>query len=361
MTLAATNRLLVLEADTPWIWNLFAALPEGWQADRCGPVSAGVSPRRWREATAAGHVPVPGWTRVFGLSTALLARRVAARLRSNRYRAIVHTIPWTAGLLDRFRDVPHVYRPHDYFGMYSWNQKRVRILEGQLLAGCRLVLPISAAQADDFRKDGDSPIRVLPNAVTKEFVQRLRGPMPVRPADLPTGKPVVGCIGQINRSYDFALALALASAVPEAAFVYIGPVLDDDPGVKRQIDALFACSNVTWLGKKPHEQLPDYLRHFDVCFNPLQPTDWNHRRSPLRLYDYLAAGKPVLSTNVAAARSHEGHVESCTSASEAKTHLRSMLAPDYHIDELARQQYVDANTWNERARQLVGLIDEFCR
>ncbi len=353
-----SQRLLILDADTTWVHSLFEALPIDWSADWCGSRTVGLSPWAWRRASAEGRIPVPGWTRLFRISTSLYGRSVAGHIKNAR--AIVHTIPWTAGLLDRFRDVPHVYRPHDFFGMYSWNQNRVAELEDQLLAKCRLVLPITETQAIDFRQKTTRPTRVLPNAVSQQFVQRLRGPMPARPTDLPAGKPVVGCIGQINRGYDIDLCQALADGMPEAAFVYVGPVMDDDPTVKQRIAALFACPNVTWLGPKPHEQLPDYLRHFDVCFNPLQAIACNDRRSPLRLYDYLATGKPILSTNVAAAREHAPHVEPCASAADAITSLRTLINPGYHVDDINRRKYVDANTWNERAKQLVRLVGEFC-
>jgi glycosyltransferase involved in cell wall biosynthesis len=296
---------------------------------------------------------------MFGISTFLLARQVTALIRDHRPRAIIHVVPWTAGLVDRFRDIPHVYRPHDYFGMYQWDQRRVQELELNLTSGCRFVSPITNAQVEDFSKTRQAPVRLLPNAVSSEFVQRMRGPAPPRPADLPLGRPIVGCVGQINHSYDIQICASLADAVGEAQFVYIGPIFNERTTIRKQIDDMLARPNVTWLGPKPHNKLPDYLQHFDICLNPLMSIPANHRRSPLRLFDYLASGRPVLSTSVAAASSHLPFVTIGKDSTEMVRCLRDLLSRPTN-DDAARRAYVDANTWNVRARQFVTLIDEFC-
>lgn len=361
MAVPDEKRLLVLDADTPWITSLLQALPAGWTAERCGPKSAGLSLRRWRRAKAAGHVPVPGWTRMFKLSTGLLARQVASRIRGTRPRAVVHTMPWTAGLLKPLADLPHVYRPHDYFGMYAWDQRRIDELESQLIQGSRIVLPISSSQAGDFRARGSNSIQVLPNAVAESFVAQLRGPPPPRPADLPEGRPIVGCIGQITSSYDFNYCASLADAVPNANFVFVGPVQADDAEVGRRLNALRAKRNFAWLGPKLHAEVPNYLRYFDVCWNPLAASAWNDRRSLLRLYDYLAAEKPILSTDVASAREHAPHIAPCATVPAAQQLLQSFLSPGYCFDVAERRRYVDVNTWNVRAAQLVRVVDDCCR
>jgi len=350
------NRLLILDAETPWVRHLFGALPAGWTADFLGARTAGVSPREWL-TRRPGFVAVPGWTRAFGLSTAIFARHVA---RSGMPRAMVHTMPWTAGLLRRFPDVPHVYRPHDYFGMYSWDQSRVASLERDLCATCRFVAPVSAAHADDLRALGAATVVPVANGVSAEFVGRLRGPAGPPPTDLgQAGRPLVGCIGQITTGYDLDLIVGLADAVGEADFVFIGPAFDPDPDWPERVRAAFARPNIRWLGPKPYVELPDYLRHFDVCLVPLKVTEWNHRRSLLRLFDYLAADKPVVSTALRSAVELEPHVSVGRDAAELAGRLRQAFGPPT-IDLTARRTFVDAQTWPVRAKQFTDLVDEHC-
>jgi glycosyltransferase involved in cell wall biosynthesis len=350
------NRLVVLDVETPWVRHLFGALPTGWAADFLGARTAGLSPRAWL-SRRPGLVAVPGWTRAFGLSTAIFARRVA---RLGAGRAIVHTMPWTAGLLRRFADVPHVYRPHDFFGMYSWDQDRVADLERELCAACRFVAPVSAAHAEDLRRLGATSVVPVANGVSPEFIDRLRLPAGPPPADLVrSGRPIVGCVGQITAGYDLDLIAGLADAVPEADFVFIGPAFDPAPDWPRRVRSAFARPNVRWLGPKPHADLPSYLQQFDVCLAPLKVTEWNHRRSLLRLFDYLATDKPVVSTALRSAIELAPHVSVGQDAAELAGRVRGVLNRP-GIDVAARRAFVDAQTWPVRAKQFTDLVDEHC-
>jgi glycosyltransferase involved in cell wall biosynthesis len=280
---------------------------------------------------------------------------VARRIRAARPRAILHSSPWTAGLLDRFPDVPHIYRPHDYFGAYDWNQARSDQLERQMVAGCRFVAPLSAAQTDDLRQWGSTPIRRLADGVSASFVTELRGPATPRPDDLPTdGRPIVGCTGQMGSSYDVEIMAQFAAALPDVWFVYIGPMFH------AVFDQVLSLPNVRWLGPRPHHRLPAYLRHFSVCFCPLRINPANDRRSPLRLYDYLAAERPVLSTAIASAVEHQPHVAVGRSADQLIAAYRQMASAGFAVDLPSRQAYVDEHTWPRRGQDLADLIEEYC-
>lgn len=359
------NRLFVLDAETPWVRSLFQALPAEWSVEYLGARTLGVSPTAWWQAYTTWSpgcewAPVPGWSRAFRISTEFFAGAVRRRIRAGpRPAAVVHSLPWTAGVIPRTADLPHVYRPHDFFGMYSWNQGRVNALERELCAACRFVAPVSTAHASDLMQLGPAPVVTVPNGVSAEFVRRLRQ-KPEPPADLPpSARPVVGCVGQITVAYDLDLIGALADAVPEADFVFIGPAFDADPLWPKRVAAALDRPNVRWLGPKPHAELPAYLARFDVCFVPLRVSDHNHRRSPLRLFDYLAADKPVLSTALAAARELEPHVTTGRDSAELTKQLRTILAsPGMNLQ--TRHQFVDAQVWEARGQQFVGLVNEYC-
>src|SRR5207253_3195701 len=94
--------------------------------------------------------------------------------------------------------------------------------------------------------------------------------------------------------------------------------------------------NVHHLGVKPHSELPSYLMHFDVCFNPLIVNDHNDRRSPLRLFDYLATDRPILSTAIREAYEHAPFIEIGDSLDSCIRLLQKMLAPDYRTDLAGR-------------------------
>ena len=174
-------------------------------------------------------------------------------------------------------------------------------------------------------------------------------PLPI-PADLAAVPgPIVGCTGFVDSNYDWELVAALARMLPEVSFVFVGGIHNEPPRLRTKMEAALAMPNVRSLGSKPHEDLPAYLRGFNVCFNPLAVNEHSDRRCPLRLYDYLSTDKPILSTGIREAFSHEGQVATFKSADEAAALIRRMVKGEYPLDIPARSEYIRNNTW-EAAR-----------
>ncbi|MCK4413062.1 MAG: glycosyltransferase [Candidatus Eisenbacteria sp.] len=121
-----------------------------------------------------------------------------------------------------------------------------------------------------------------------------RGGAPVRelPADLRfLPRPWIGFMGAIFVYLDFDLLLATARAFPDASLVMVGPV-QDPQGARR----LSRAPNVHFLGRKPQNQVPDYVGAFDVCLCPFKAGAVRRAVNPLKIYEYLALGRPVVST-----------------------------------------------------------------
>jgi hypothetical protein len=180
----------------------------------------------------------------------------------------------------------------------------------------------------------------------------------------------VGCIGQINSSaYDWELIEHLSASFPSAHFVFIGPRFKEQSNsAANRIEAVFGRRNVHWLGPKPHAHLPAYLRRFDVCINPLCVSEHNHRRSPLRLFDYLTTDRPIISTAIAEASNHVPFVSIAKDKEEFRRFLDEALKQKTAADLQPRWDYIAANTWQARADefwQRVGYEPDrsmgFCR
>jgi glycosyltransferase involved in cell wall biosynthesis len=247
--------------------------------------------------------------------------------------------------------VPEVYFAYDPYGCYTgWDTAAVAAGEQVLLNHCAAAFAISPALADDFRERTRRPVFVQPNGVSEEFLAAFDRPLPP-PDDLPPGgPPIVGCVGQISRAYDWDLIDRIVHCCAELTFVFVGPVFPEVPAVRAKIDRLFAAANVRWLGPKPHAGLPRYIRRFDVCLNPLRVEPCNDRRSVLRLYDYLASDRPVVSTAVASALDHRPFVEIGHDESEMTALIRRHAGPDRPpVECAARQSYLRQHTWERRA------------
>jgi glycosyltransferase involved in cell wall biosynthesis len=296
-------------------------------------------------------IHLPGWTRFGRLSTTLVARRI--RELTSSY-AVIYTLPQYARVAEKIRGPLSVYFAHDPFQFYdSWDKKIIAEYEQRMLDRSDIVFAITDALAEDFRKTTRTPITTLRNATSRSFIEQLRSVTP-SPSDLgEIRRPIIGCVGQLSEStYDWDLIAGVAAAIPEASLVFVGPIFARTP----KIENVLGLPNVWWLGPRPHEELPAYLNGFDVCLNPLKQGAHSDRRSPLRLYDYLATDKPILSTAIQEAYLHRSFIEIGHTTDECVALLRRLAwgGPDRNLP--ARHRYIENNTWDNRAAELLQRI-----
>ena len=133
--------------------------------------------------------------------------------------------------------------------------------------------------------------KLIPNGANFERFFAASRPQE-KPADFPAGDgPVFGFVGALQGCIDYGLVAHAAKARPDWRFVFLGRKV---PGV--DLSALEALPNCHFLGLKPNEQLPAYLAHCDVCLNLFDNSDLSRDVSPLKFFEYLATGKPIVST-----------------------------------------------------------------
>lgn len=110
-------------------------------------------------------------------------------------------------------------------------------------------------------------------------------------------RPRVGYVGVIKSQLDLSLILELAERRSDLAFVLVGP--EGHIGNKRDaLERLRRARNVHFLGKREVCELPAYTQHFDVCVMPYEVNDYTNYIYPLKMHEYLAAGRPVVATPI---------------------------------------------------------------
>jgi glycosyltransferase involved in cell wall biosynthesis len=362
---------VIIDGNMSWVRSLVEVLPETraflfrsyapsfYQRDPAPLIRGFFGWSKQDERISERFIVVPGWTRFFRLSTAAVihaCRRLINRI-GNPY-AIVYTLPQYAGIAERMKGQFNLYYAYDPYRFYDWNQEQIGRLEQRMLNCCDASFAISKKLQQDFQKLTSRPVFYSPNAVSPDFVDRLSRDSALPPDMAGIPRPIVACIGQINNTYDWNLIDSLAERLPGISFVFIGKIFDEPPEIRRRIDQTLARSNVHWLGAKPHGELPAYLRAADILFNPLVAGEQNDRRSPLRLYDYLATDKPILSTPVAEAFEHDGLIEIGKDLNECVEILRRPPASgvDASNRSALRGEYILKNTWPARARQFMETV-----
>ncbi|MCW9709128.1 glycosyltransferase [Fodinibius salsisoli] len=142
-------------------------------------------------------------------------------------------------------------------------------------------------------KDCEANLELVPNGVDfKKFSGTFE-----RPSDLPEDKPLVGYAGKMQRMFDTKLLSKLAVQNPDLNFVILGKFLDKKWKKKNWDKDIKGLSNVFYLGDKHYERIPSYYNHFDILFIPYIIEN-QHGGDPIKFYEYMAANKPIISTNI---------------------------------------------------------------
>ena len=163
--------------------------------------------------------------------------------------------------------------------------------EAFLLSHCTEVVVCSPSLA---RTKSHRSLTLIPNAVDIDAYRQARA----RPADLPDG-PVAVYVGTIHTDrMDLDLCAATARAVDGLGhLVLVGPAPVATSDRQRLIDA-----GVVLAGPRDHDEVPGYLQHADVLVVPHVSTAFTDSLDPIKVYEYRAAGRPVVSTPVAGFR-----------------------------------------------------------
>lgn len=166
----------------------------------------------------------------------------------------------------------------------------------------------------------------------------------------PLGRRVIGYYGAIAEWFDVDLMAQVAQAFPECAVVLIGA---DTIGAQKKLEG---CKNVSFLGEIPYKELPRYAHAFDVCLLPFKVIPLTLATNPVKAYEYLSMGKPVVSTGLPEVREMGTVCEVANDAGEFVSLVRKCL--DQPGDGSERQAFAKAQTWAHRAKALIEVSED---
>ena len=171
------------------------------------------------------------------------------------------------------------------------------------------------------------------------------------------GRPRLGYYGVIDERLDLALVAALADAHPEWQVVMVGPVVKIDPA------SLPQRANLHWLGQRRYDELPAFLAGWDVCLMPFALNASTRFISPTKTLEYLAAGKPVVSTPVRdVAQQYAAVVPIAATPQDFVSACEAILARDAEARmhfEAAAVDTVAATSWDRTVAAMQALLMYF--
>ena len=164
----------------------------------------------------------------------------------------------------------------------------------------------------------------------------------------PQGRRVIGYYGAIAEWFDLDLVEAVAKRHPDCSVLLIGA---DTVNARLRLGKL---SNVTFTGEVPYSQLPHFLHGFDVCLLPFKVIPLTMATNPVKAYEYLSAGKPLVTVDLPEMSQFEGLVYAATGKDAflaAVSEVLSKPEPDSLIQQ--RKAFAEGQTWQHRAEMLI--------
>jgi glycosyltransferase involved in cell wall biosynthesis len=198
-------------------------------------------------------------------------------------------------------------------------------------------------------------VHYAPNVADTRLFATALEPGPVDPeiAALPAPRIVfVGAI--IAAKIDIPLVVELARSRPQWTFAFVGPVGPGDP--RTDVHALTELPNVRMLGYRPYEQLPTVLRGADAAIVPYLLDGEMRSVFPMKIYEYLAAGRPVISTPLDTLSDTPDVLKAAT-AQEFAARVQQAIDRDTPAVRAGRSQRAQSHSWESRLEQIADALD----
>ncbi len=361
--LAQANRVLYIE---PWP-NLRPMLRE-WRSGRfslaevCGPRLTRVGPdlfvyRPPDWAPRAARFPLRMATEAAYMAS---LRLVLRRLRINE-PILWLFLPDMEIFVGRFDEKLVIYHMVDeysgYYGVSETWRGVMQSMEKQLARQADLVF-VSSPTLLERKKALNECVYLIPNAVDYEAFAAVSsgdGSIPQDVARLPS--PVAGYVGAINEKLDLDLLARIADSIREWSLLLVGPVRVEDAEGQRALEKLRKMPHVQLLGRRDVTDVPRYISACDVCLLPYRINEWTRNIDSLKLYEYLACGKPVVATDVPAVRRFDEVVEIATEERDFVARMNAALHLDSPLLQDRRRRVAAQNTWEQRVASISLAIE----
>lgn len=201
---------------------------------------------------------------------------------------------------------------------------------------------------------GDSPceISVLPNGVTVPEEDARKGHHPGFREK--KERPLAVYAGQLNQALDAGMITSVAERCPEVRFRFYGPA--SDPAGRRLAAALADRSNVDLAGSVPHTELRHHLKQADVLLNFKKPDHTTSGNDLLKIYEYLATGRPIVSPCVSPVDRFEDVIRVAETPGQFVEQLRAALQDESEQRSRKRVAYARSNSWTSRVDDILSTF-----
>ena len=249
-----------------------------------------------------------------------------------------------------------VYDCMDELSLFKGAPPELQGLEKELISRADLIFT-GGQTLYEGKRTGHDNVYLFPSSIDAPHFERARQKQ-ADPADqLNIPHPRLGFFGVIDERMDLELLDALARARPDWHLVMLGPVVKIDP------ENLPTLPNIHYLGMKTYDQLPLYLGNWDIALLPFALNDSTRFISPTKIPEYLAGGKPVISTPIRDVINPYGKQKLVSIAGNVNEFVKSIEdILQWKKEDIAKwltrvDQQLSQNSWDYTWKRMMTLIE----
>lgn len=297
-------------------------------------------------------IPLPG---------AEWARRVNRKWVAGQIRAALRGLPrrpvqlWSFApdvdyLAGQFGEELDLYYCVDAFSEFThYDAGAIARREAALMARCDVVIT-TARHLYDAKRALHGNVHLVPHGVSFDHFARAADPqLAVHPALRQIPRPIFGFFGMIQDWVDLELVGTIARRRPEWSFVFLGRA-------EVPLQPWDHQANIHFLGQVPFADLPSYCKGFDVALIPFKVNALTRAVNPIKLREYLAAGLPVVASDLPEVRAYQPHVLTARTPQAFEAACAQALQQRTPEHQRRRQDAVRHETWERKVEQLSGIV-----
>lgn len=248
-----------------------------------------------------------------------------------------------------------VYHAYDMFSLTPGWSPELDEQQRKLLEMADLVVASSETIAKELAAISGKAVEMLPNGADFDVFYRASTGSYAEPDDLAgITHPRIGYVGNLNLKVDFPLVASLAKNHQNWNFVFVGGAGKFDSHTQNGFDECSMLKNVHFLGAKNYREIPRYASNMDVnimCYR-VDKNIWASGGYPLKLHEYLATGKPVISSKISSVIPFASHVAIARTSNEWSDLIEAALQGNGVGNIEHRRAVAKENSWDVRARRL---------
>ncbi len=234
---------------------------------------------------------------ILEINQRFLASQVKKAMHRLQFENVVNMVfnPAAGMIAGQLGEKELIYYCVDEYTAFTGASNGLKKIEDDLFRRADLVI-VSAEKLFESKKKFNPNTFVIRHGTDWQHFRAALDPelaIPADIADLP--KPIIGFHGLLADWVDYELIKKVAEHFKDGSVVLVGQTSVDG---KQKIKVLNDVPNIHMLGRKPYEELPAYCKAFDVALNPFEINELTLAANPLKVREYLAAGLPVVSTDI---------------------------------------------------------------